>query len=274
MTHLCAPTNAAAPRGSSACGRPGRTRQRQVERAASRWSERDRLDARREPVGCDLLRPRAHLRPALRRGTRLRCTFGVRPALPWLLLLLLCAACLESPGGPDAGAGLDAGTPPDAGLDAGAPPDAGPDAGAPPDAGPDAGAPPDAGPDGGLAADCSTRSGGAFVTVRSGSNDVFREANVRLWIVDAAFIAKAATLVGVASPSVFPMFATVIPRRDCDPAHAWHVDPSKAVFVELSREECDGHAGYVSANLDAWVARPKPDWCPWAAVIASVEPRP
>lgn len=244
MTHPCAPTNAAAPRGSSACGRPGRTRQRQVERAASRWSERERLDARREPVGCHLLRPRAHLRPALRRGTRLRCTFGVRPALPWLLLLLLCAACLESPGGPDSGAGLDAGTPPDAG------------------------------PGGGLAADCSTRSGGAFVTVRSGSNDVFREANVRLWIVDATFIAKAATLVGVASPSVFPMFATVIPRRDCDPAHAWHVDPSKAVFVELSREECDGHAGYVSANLDAWVARPKPDWCPWAAVIASVEPRP
>jgi hypothetical protein len=182
---------------------------------------------------------------------------------PSVLVAALSAACLEPGPGPTPDSGLDAGLPPDAGtrLDAGAQPDAGTQ--------PDGSV-----PDGGLAADCATRSGGAFVTVRNDGNRVFPESNVRLWITDAAFIEKARTLVGVASPSVFPLFERVIPRRDCDPSHAWHVDPSKAVFVELSREECDAHGGFVSSNLADWVARPRPDWCPWAGLIALVELRP
>ncbi len=150
--------------------------------------------------------------------------------------------------------------------DASAPPLA--DASAEVDAG-DAGK----GSDGGLAVDCATRRGGAFVTVRSDGNDNFAQTNVRLWISDPKFIAKAKTVIGVSEPGV-PMFQRVIPQRDCDPNFAWHVDPSKASFSDVTIEECDAHGGYVTRNLAAWVARPKPTWCPWGATIVAVEERP
>lgn len=128
--------------------------------------------------------------------------------------------------------------------------------------------------DGGLAADCATRRGGAFVTLRSHANSVFPDWNVRLWITSAAFIAKAKTLVGVTDPGVHPNFGEVIATRDCDAQSAWHVDPSRAAFVEISKEECDAHGAYVNQHLAEWVARPTPNWCPWSAVIAAVEERP
>jgi hypothetical protein len=137
----------------------------------------------------------------------------------------------------------------------------------------DAGGSPDGAADAGLSADCATRRGGAFVTVRYPASD-YPEWYGKLWITDAVFIAKAKTLVGKKAPEVHPVFDQVIPKRDCDAKVAWHVDPSRVRFAELSIEECDAHGGYIDEHLAEWVARPRPDWCAWGAHIAAVEERP
>ena len=137
----------------------------------------------------------------------------------------------------------------------------------------DAGRSPDAAPDAGLAADCATRRGGAFVSVRYPATD-YPEWNGKLWITDATFIAKAKTLVGKSSPEVHPSFDEVIPGRDCDARIAWHVDPSRVRFAEYSIEECDAHGGYIDEHLAEWVARPRPSWCAWGAFTTAVEERP
>ena len=120
---------------------------------------------------------------------------------------------------------------------------------------------------------CSERQDGAIVTIGT-TRDNPRD-RVALWITDAAFInqALADLAAGDGRPSHHPMFGRVLDGRDCDAERAWHVEPASASWTEMSTEECDATAEFVSANLASWIARPTPNWCPWHGRVLSVDDR-
>ena len=117
-----------------------------------------------------------------------------------------------------------------------------------------------------LATDCASRTGGAFVTLTSESRP---DVSITLWFTDSAFIDRA--IAGKGAHNGIPILL-MRTGTDCDQNHAWHVSPV-ATWADAAREECDGNIAWLDENLDQWMQRVVPDWCPWGVIVTAVDDR-
>lgn len=119
---------------------------------------------------------------------------------------------------------------------------------------------------------CADRVGGALITIGNpdGSDDGADE--IQLWITSSTFIDEAIEHQANDSWRV-ALFSEVIPETDCDAEHPWHIEPAMAEWVDLTTERCDATITYVTTNLQDWVARPTPNWCPWGGHVIAVDDR-
>jgi hypothetical protein len=116
-----------------------------------------------------------------------------------------------------------------------------------------------------LPAVCPERTGGAEITFR-----VADEEQITLWITDEDFIEEAIRLLGEGAQRV-PNFLEVIPAPSCvDDQWSWHVDPAAVEWADFTIELCDGRPSYIEDNLCSWIREVR-GWCPWSAVVVSIE---
>jgi hypothetical protein len=111
---------------------------------------------------------------------------------------------------------------------------------------------------------CEQRTGGAFITFGFANNEV-----MRMWFTNSTFIDTALQYVGLDHQQT-PVFERVIRGRDCDPQWSWHVDPENVHWADMTIELCDATPSLVEADLASWEGR---SFCPWSAVVLSVEDR-
>ena len=116
------------------------------------------------------------------------------------------------------------------------------------------------------------RSGGAFITLGNPDGTGSGPDEITLWITDSAFIDEAIQRQANGTWRV-AYFGQVLTGADVDAEHAWHVAPAQAEWVDATIEECDATMTYISQNRDAWLARPRPDWCPWGGKVLRVVDR-
>jgi hypothetical protein len=119
---------------------------------------------------------------------------------------------------------------------------------------------------------CADRAGGALVTVANPDGTRDGPDQIVLWIEDSSFIDEAIEHLENHTWRL-GAFEEVIAEADCDALHPWHVDPVRVAWADVATEECDATVTYVTQNLEAWVARPHPNWCPWSGKITAVDDR-
>jgi hypothetical protein len=113
---------------------------------------------------------------------------------------------------------------------------------------------------------CDDYTGGALITF-----DIVGQ-SLTVWITNAAFIAEAQSLLAAGEQKV-PLFEEVIDGVGCDPQYTWHVDPEAASFADFTIELCDGTPSYLERNKATWI-RQVGSYCPWSAIVTSVESQP
>ena len=115
-----------------------------------------------------------------------------------------------------------------------------------------------------LAATCSTRTGGALVTI-SVSED--HPETFTAWVTNADFIAEAKRLLQEGERGT-PNFKFV-DGSDCDAQWSFHVDASDAEFPWGTIEVCDAMPSYVNQNKSEWISK-NLRWCPWGSRVLDV----
>ena len=119
---------------------------------------------------------------------------------------------------------------------------------------------------------CAGRRGGALITLGNPPGTLDGPDQIVLWITDSPFIDTAIQLQASGQWKI-PSLDEVIAGADCDPTHAWHVNPAKATWVDVAREECDSTITNITQHLAAWTGRSPPDWCEWSGVVIAVQDR-
>jgi glucose/arabinose dehydrogenase len=109
------------------------------------------------------------------------------------------------------------------------------------------------------------QTGGAFATF-----SIVGE-SLAVWVTDGPFIDRAKELLATGGRQI-PIFNRLLDGRDADPQWSWHPDPGDVTFADAAIEVCDGLPSDVEADKDYWL-RTLGYYCPWAAVVASVDDR-
>ena len=112
---------------------------------------------------------------------------------------------------------------------------------------------------------CSALAGGALISFR-----IVNE-SLTVWVTNGPFIDRAKQLLATGTRQI-PIFDTLLDGRACDPQWTWHVDPQNVSFADAAIELCDGLPSYIEANKAYWLGTVG-SYCPWAAVVTSVEDR-
>lgn len=115
-------------------------------------------------------------------------------------------------------------------------------------------------------ASCTSRSGGAFVTL-----EVCTQA-VKLWTSSGAFADQADAMRTGAAPARIPVF-DLRAGADCDDQWSFHPDPATPAFADVTVELCDACPSSVQADLPYWLGTVR-QWCPWTARVVAVDRRP
>jgi hypothetical protein len=112
---------------------------------------------------------------------------------------------------------------------------------------------------------CADRTGGALITFQ-----IVQETFTG-WFTDSDFIAAAQAHLTNGTTQV-PNFAHVIAGPDCDATWNFHVAPDDAEFADFTIELCSAIPSHINNNRDEWISTVG-SWCPWSAVVTTVERR-
>jgi hypothetical protein len=113
--------------------------------------------------------------------------------------------------------------------------------------------------------DCDTRTGGAFISFAVGDE------SLRVWSTNDAFIDAA--IANMASDTrQNAVFGTILAGADCEPEHAWHLDPEDMSFADFSVEVCDGRPSDLDNDLAYWMDTVM-QYCPWGPMITAIDDR-
>jgi glucose/arabinose dehydrogenase len=112
---------------------------------------------------------------------------------------------------------------------------------------------------------CAERTGGALITFG------IVDESLTVWITDSTFIDRALEQLAGGTRRI-PIFGTLLDGRACDPQWTWQVDPANVLFADAAIELCDGLPSHIEADKAYWLGTVK-SYCPWSAVVRSVDDR-
>lgn len=110
---------------------------------------------------------------------------------------------------------------------------------------------------------CVGRSPGALVVL-----DIAGE-RLQVWITNEAFLEEARRRAESDAPRGVAFFR-LVDGEDCDPDHAWHVEPDTATFVDAAIEVCDGRPSDIDADKPYWFEQLNRQFCPWSTQVVGV----
>lgn len=112
---------------------------------------------------------------------------------------------------------------------------------------------------------CAGLSGGALVRFS------IVDESLSVWATDDPFIDKAKELLA-GGGRLIPYFGRLLDGAGCDSQWTWHTDPVNVAFVEVAIELCDGLPSHIEADKQYWLETVGA-YCPWSAVVVSVDDR-